>query len=163
MQQPQECVLSDALRGGDPCARISLAQDTLQEFGQLRFRALGSSMLPAVAPGDVLTFVKAVPSDVAIGQIVLMRRVSGLVAHRLIHIDRDMLVTMGDSMPSPDEPMDSSMLLGVLAAQHRDCRFIPTQPDHRRLLPSASRWAMRHIPLVHRIARRWPRLAALTA
>ena len=84
MQQPQERVLTEPRSGDDPCARISLAQDTLQRFGRLRFRAMGSSMLPAIAAGDILTFRSATPGDLVPGQVVLIQDNGRLVAHRLL-------------------------------------------------------------------------------
>ncbi len=165
MQQPQERVLTEPCGGDDPCARLSLAQDTLQQFGRLRFRAMGSSMLPAIAPGDILTFRTATPSDLVPGQVVLMQGDGGLVAHRLLsHAQaQGLLTTMGDSLRVADAPFALTRLLGVLDAHQRGTRFIPLDGDHRRLLPRTSRWLLRNIPLAHRIARRFPRLATLTA
>ncbi len=163
MQQPQERVLTEPCSGDDPCARISLAQDTLQQFGRLRFRAMGSSMLPAIAPGDILTFRTATPGDLIPGQVVLMRGDGRLVAHRLLSHAQGLLTTMGDSLRVPDAPFSLTQLLGVLDAHQRGTRFIPLDGDHRRLLPRTSRWLLRNIPLAHRIARRFPRLATLTA
>ena len=163
MQQPQERVLTEPCRGDDPCARLSLAQDTLQQFGRLRFRAMGSSMLPAIAPGDILTFRTATPGDLIPGQVVLVQGDGRLVAHRLLSHAQGLLTTMGDSLRVPDAPLCITQLLGVLDAHQRGTRFIPLDGDHRRLLPRTSRWLLRNIPLAHRIARRFPRLATLTA
>lgn len=163
MQQPQERLLTDPCSGDDPCARILLAQDTLQRFGRLRFKALGSSMLPAVAPGDILTFRTARPGDLVVGRIVLMAGDGRLVAHRLLSHDQGLLTTMGDSLRVPDAPLPAASLLGVLDVHQRGARNLPIGRDHRRALPSASRWLLRNIPLLHRIARRLPRLTTLTA
>ncbi len=163
MQQPQERVLTEPGSGEDPCARLSLAQDTLQQFGRLRFRAMGSSMLPAIAPGDILTFRTATPGELIPGQVVLMQGDGRLVAHRLLSHDQGLLTTMGDSLRVPDAPFRITQLLGVLDAHQRGARLVPLDGDHRRLLPRASRWLLRNVPLAHRIARRWPRLTTLTA
>ena len=146
------------------CARIALAQDVLQRFGQLRLRALGSSMLPAIAPGDLLVFRTAAAAELAAGQVVLVRRDDALVAHRLVSCNGDNLITMGDSLPSPDAPIHSSQLLGVLEAHVRSSRILAHPVGHhRRLLPRTTRWLLRNAPLAHRIACRWPRIAAITA
>jgi hypothetical protein len=163
MPQPQERFLSEACIGDSSCARISLAQDTLQQFGRLRFRAMGSSMLPAIAPGDILTFRTATPADLVPGQVVLMQGDGGLIAHRLLSHAGGVLTTMGDSLRVADAPLCSNRLLGVLHAHERGSRHLPLDGDHRRLLPRSSRWLLRNIPLAHRIARRFPRLATLTA
>lgn len=163
MQQPQERFLIDPVGGDDPCVRVSLAQETLQRFGMLRFKAMGSSMLPAIAPGDLLTFRSATPGDLVPGQVVLMQDDGRLVAHRLLSYDQGLLTTMGDPLRVPDAPLPAAHLLGVLDAHQRGARILPVARDHRRVLPSASRWLLRNIPLVHRIARRLPRLTTLTA
>ena len=163
MQQPQERVLTEPCSGDDPCARISLAQDTLQQFGRLRFRAMGSSMLPAIAPGDILTFRTATPGDLVPGQVVLVQGDGRLVAHRLLSHAQGLLTTMGDSLRVADAPLRSDRLLGVLDMHQRGSRTLPVGYDHDRLLPRTTRWLMRNIPVVHRIARRLPRLTTLTA
>ena len=146
------------------CARVALAQEALQRFGQLRFRALGSSMLPAIAPGDLLVFRKAAADELALGQIVLVRRDAALVAHRLVSCNGDHLITMGDALPSPDAPVHPSQVLGVLEAHVRRSRILAHPVGHhRRLLPRTTRWLLRNVPLAHRIACRWPRIAAITA
>lgn len=163
MQQPEERVLTEPGSGDDPCARISLAQDALQQFGRLRFRAMGSSMLPAIAPGDILTFRTATPADLVPGQVVLVQHDGRLVAHRLLSHAQGLLTTMGDSLRVADAPLSITRLLGVLDRHQRGTRCIPLDGNHHRLLPRTSRWLLRNIPIAHRIARRFPRLATLTA
>ena len=160
MPDPQERLLTGAV---PPCAGTSLAQEVLQRFGRVRFRATGSSMLPAVAPGDVLTFRAAQPQDLQPGHIVLVHDRDRLLAHRLLAHEHGMLVTRGDSLHATDMPACATRLLGVLDAHERGERPLPVDRDHHRMLPRTSRWLMRNVPLAHRIARRWPRLTALTA
>ena len=163
MPQSQERVLSESCSGETPCARMSLAQETLQRFGWVRFRATGSSMLPAIAPGDLLSFRTAGPQDLVPGQVVLVKNDDRLVVHRLLSSDQGLLITRGDSLRAADAPICATRLLGVLDAQQRGPRQLPVQRSHRRLLPRTTRWLLRNMPLAHRIARRWPRLATLTA
>lgn len=164
MHQSPERVLSDSCSSGDdPCVRVSLAQDSLQRFGRLRFRAMGSSMLPAIAAGDILTFRAATPDELVSGQVVLVKDNGRLVAHRLLSHAQGLMTTMGDSLRIPDAPFHPSQLLGVLDAHERARRRLAVDNDHRRLLPRTSRWLLRNAPLAHRIARRFPRLATLTA
>ena len=162
MQQSQKSLLTDACVDRS-CTRLGLAQETLKRFGRLRFKALGSSMLPAVAAGDILTFRPPRPGDLMAGRIVLVQDQTGLVAHRLISHEQGLLTTMGDSLRDPDSPLAPSCVLGVLSVQQRGSQIIRFGRDHRRKLPSASRWLLRHFPLMHRIARRWPGLVTLTA
>ena len=164
MQQPQERLLTEGCGRCESCARVSLAQETVQRFGRLRFRAMGSSMLPAIAAGDILTFRTATPGQLMPGQVVLVQGDDGrLVAHRLLFNAQGLLTTMGDSLRVPDAPLCITQLLGVLDAHERGARILPLDCDHRRLLPRTIRWVLRNIPLAHRIARRFPRLTSLTA
>ena len=163
-RQPQNLLSSTDHPADASCTRIALAQEALQRFGQLRFRALGSSMLPAIAPGDLLVFRKAAADELALGQIVLVRRDAALVAHRLVSCNGDHLITMGDALPSPDAPVHPSQVLGVLEAHVRRSRILAHPVGHhRRLLPRTTRWLLRNVPLAHRIACRWPRITAITA
>lgn len=164
MSRPQERILNEANKADVSCARILLAQETLQRFGRLRFRAMGSSMLPAIAPGDLLVFRKATAVDLAPGQVVLVRRHDMLVAHRLVSRNGDTLTTMGDSLPTADAPVHASQLLGVLEAHSRGARLLSRPGGNpRHLLPRTTRWLLRHAPWVRRIVRRWPRLTAIAA
>ncbi|MBS0458446.1 MAG: S24/S26 family peptidase [Proteobacteria bacterium] len=163
-RQPQNLLSSTDHPADASCTRVALAQEALQRFGQLRFRALGNSMLPAIAPGDLLVFRKAATTDLAPGQVVLVRRDDALVAHRLLSRHGDMLTTMGDSLSVADAPVHASQLLGVLDAQLRGARALPRPGGHHhRLLPRTTRWLLRHAPLARRIACRWPRLTAAAA
>lgn len=121
-------------------------------------------MLPAITPGDLLVFRKAAATELVPGQVVLVRRDAALVAHRLVSCNGDNLITMGDSLSSPDAPIHSSQLLGVLEAHVRSTRILAHPVGHhRRLLPRTTRWLLRHAPLARRVACRWPRLTALAA
>ncbi|WP_395648931.1 S24/S26 family peptidase [Thermomonas sp.] len=163
-RQPQNLLSSTGHPADASCTRVALAQEALQRFGQLRFRALGSSMLPAIAPGDLLVFRTAAAAELAPGQVVLVRRDAALVAHRLVSCNGDNLITMGDSLSVADTPVHASQLLGVLDAQLRGARALPRPGGHhRRLLPRTTRWLLRHAPLARRIACRWPRLTAIAA
>ena len=163
MSQPPERILTEPCGGDEPCVRILLAQETLQRFGRLRFRAMGSSMLPAIAAGDILIFRTATSGEPVPGQIVLIRADDRLVAHRLLSNTKGLLTTMGDSLRVPDAPLCITRLLGVLDGHQRGSQIRLLASDHRRLLPRTTRWVLRNIPLAHRVARRFPRLASLTA
>jgi hypothetical protein len=63
-----------------------LAAEVLRSFGKLRLRANGSSMLPAVWPGDIL-YIQGQDAPAALpGDIVLFGREGRLVAHRVVEV-----------------------------------------------------------------------------
>lgn len=167
MPRPQERVLTPPPeRQVDP--RLALAHQTLHATGQIRFSALGSSMLPAILPGDLLTFRAATLAEAAAGDVVLAAPDgTGWRVHRIIAIDGDWLVTRGDALRHADPPLHQTRLLGILIAQQRGARTLPIDRPPDRLLPRSTRWLLRHLPLAHRLARitarRWPRLIELAA
>lgn len=167
MPKPQERVLT-VTPECQAVFRLALARQTLQSAGRLRLRAFGSSMLPAILPGDLLTFRSAEDSDVAAGRIVLIAANDReWRVHRIAAIDDDWVVTRGDALRHRDPPLPCSSLLGVLEAQQRGERILAIDRSPNRLLPSTTRWLLRHVPLAHRLARitarRWPRLIEIAA
>lgn len=135
-----------------PAGGIELAQEVLSEFGQLRLRVTGSSMLPAVLPGDVLSFKTCPVESLALGSIVLLRRDGRLYAHRLLALTAEGLLTQGDSMPQPDPPTPLDDFLGVLVGQQRAGREIAVSST-----PRFGRWLMRHSAFARRVFLRWHR------
>ena len=143
--------------------RITLALETLHRTGQLRLRALGSSMTPAILAGDVLLFDACAGEGVAPGQVVLARRGDALVVHRLLACDGAILRLQGDALRRPDLPIAASSLLGVLVRQERGGQVLPAggRPSRRR--HRWSRWVLQRSTVARRVFHRWPRLAALAA
>ena len=65
-----------------------LAAEVLRSSGELRLRVNGSSMLPAVWPGDLLLVSSREATEAQPGDIVLFKRKGGLVAHRVVEVRR---------------------------------------------------------------------------
>jgi hypothetical protein len=162
MQYPEESFLTD--HAGDPLdPRLPLARDTLLATGQLQMRAMGTSMLPAILPGDLLTFRHLAADDILPDQIVLVDRAdAGWQVHRIVAINGDQVTTRGDALRHRDPVASRQRLLGVLVGQQRGDRWLPVDRSPNRRLPVATRFLLRHLPLAHRVAciaaRRWPRL-----
>lgn len=143
-------------------ARIELAQESLRQFGFLRMRATGGSMLPAIAPGDVLTFRACTADQVAAGQVVLMRHPQRLVAHRLLEYNAGMLLTRGDALAAVDDPTPGTNILGVLVSQQRGQQQLHAGGRYWLKRQRAVRWLIQRLRLTHRILSRVPALNALT-
>lgn len=140
------------LPAASPAGGIELAQEVLSEFGQLRLRVTGSSMLPSVLPGDTLSFQTCPPDSLRRGSIVLIRRDGRLFAHRLLALTPGGLLTQGDSMPQPDPPTLLDDFLGVLVGQQRGAREIAVSSS-----PRFGRWLMRRSAFARRVFLRWHR------
>lgn len=104
-------------------AAPQLIADVLASAGRVRFRALGSSMVPAVRSGDELTIERCPLEAVRLGDIVLTRQGARLVAHRLIRKERNSggmgLVTRGDALWHADPVQPASALLGRAVGSRR--------------------------------------------
>jgi signal peptidase I len=131
-------VLSDALRH-------ELAADALRRFGKLALRVNGTSMLPAVQPGDIVHVRGCKPTDVAPGDIVLFAREGRLFAHRAVRAHADhSLLTQGDTVGAPDPLVRREQLLGKV---HRISR------GDRDIVPTAPGWGTRLAALL--LGRSW--------
>lgn len=105
----------------------------------VRFKAHGTSMLPSLWPGDVLTIQSADRDSMTPGDLVLAIRDDQIVIHRLVKIigspEDSRVILRGDAMPQDDPPMHISELLGKVSKIERKDRFLIP----RRQVSSAAR------------------------
>lgn len=128
-------------------ARLNLAAEVLYRFGEVRFAAQGSSMIPSVYPGDILTVRSASPDTVRRGEIVLALVGGRFFVHRVMRKwperDRVVFATRGDSLSQEDPSIDGSQLLGSVVAISRRGKPVKIvtrpKPWHR-----AIRWSVRN-------------------
>lgn len=112
-----------------------LAAEVLRSAGELRLRVGGSSMLPAVWPGDVLSVSGRSATEAIPGDIILFARQGRLFAHRVIertiHQGALYWVTRGDRLDHHDPQVSSHELLG---------RVTSIQRGNRRIVPRLTFW-----------------------
>ena len=151
-----------------PEAEIELAAEVLRSFGELRFVAHGSSMLPEIYPGDALLVSRMPAASIRCGQVVLASRDGRFFAHRVIRTleieGRALLVTRGDALIDEDPPLAEDQVLGRVTAVIRGQKRIEPAAEPstgRKLLAWAVRnsdglatWLLRWNSLRNRIARR---------
>lgn len=125
--------------------KLGLAAEMLRRRGTIHLKAWGTSMLPSVWPGDLLTIQNAAYDELIPGDIVLVLRDNRFFVHRLVEkrLGPDSLswITRGDAMPHNDPPAAVADLLGRVASIRRANRsFVPS----RRVLPlhSALAWML---------------------
>src|ERR1700730_18560288 len=112
-----------------------LAGDVVRRFGGVRLRVFGTSIVPSILPGDLISVQRADLSEISTGEIVLYSRDERLFAHRVVgragsHEDAR-LITRGDRLSHNDPPVSSLELLGrVTSIQCGDGR------GHRRVRPA---------------------------
>ncbi len=112
---------------------LDLAAEILHSFGELRMVAFGSSMLPSVRPGDLLTVDRIEPASARPGHVVLCARHDHFVAHRVVreetHDGRRILITQGDALAFEDPlPVAETELLGRVSCVTRGKKSFPPEP-----------------------------------
>jgi signal peptidase len=108
---------------------LELAADLLERGERLSLRVRGSSMLPSLFPGDVLTFRRCAPAEIVVGDIVLFLREGRCFVHRVAErmaVDGDSrLRTRGDALSACDPPVGETEVLGRLSVIERKGRRLP--------------------------------------
>ncbi len=104
-----------------------LVEEVARTAGEVRLKVTGTSMLPAIWPGDVVTVRRCDPAELRRGQIILYRREGKLTAHRIRRISPDQLITRGDTVLSCDPPVRALGVVGQVVGILRNGRSI--QPE----------------------------------
>ncbi len=106
----------------------ALAEEILGRGGRLCFRARGTSMMPAVTDGDLLTLGPIGAGGPEIGDIVLARTEGGrLVVHRVRRLERQgerLLVALAGDAATFEERAPVWQVLGRVVSHQR-------RGDHR--------------------------------
>jgi hypothetical protein len=138
-----------------PCLRDAakhrLVVELIRQFGEVRLRVTGTSMLPAVWPGDILTVHRRDAAELSPGQIVLCYREQGFVAHRLVGKHAGHLITRGDCLPYEDPPFREDEILGQVVTVLRNGRSVDPS---RNWWSSAASWILRRSDLCARLTLR---------
>lgn len=93
----------------------------LSEGKSLRIKAGGYSMFPAIRPGDIVIIAPVNNlSNLIPGDIIVFRRDSGFVLHRLTDIryqkEIAFYITRGDSSMNEDKPVTADKISGLVIA-----------------------------------------------
>jgi signal peptidase I len=130
-----------------------LTEEVVRNFGAVRLRVFGTSMVPSILPGDLVSIHRASLNDISPGEVVLFRKKGRLFVHRVV--DRKVagtsdgsvepyLITRGDRLRDDDPPVSSPELLGRVVSIERDNRNVElsgaeSNPPIFRLLRSSDR------------------------
>ena len=91
-----------------------LAAEVAANFGQVSLRVFGTSMVPAVLPGDVICIQRAAAKDVSPGEIIAFWREGRLCVHRAVAGNggrtEDSLIARGDRSKHEDVVSDSQLI-----------------------------------------------------
>jgi signal peptidase len=89
------------------------------------FCANGRSMNPTVREGEKIIVAPVAPSQLRVGDIVLYRNHRGVIAHRVVTIekregDARVFILRGDASRSCDAPVESRQILGKVVSVERN-------------------------------------------
>jgi signal peptidase I len=110
-----------------------LAEEVVRTFGEVRLRVFGTSMVPSILPGDLISIQRASLQDICTGEVVLFLQRGRFFVHRVVgrkavaSSDRpgnSCLITRGDRLRHDDPPVSSPELLGRVVAIERDNRKV---------------------------------------
>jgi len=146
-----------------------LAEEVVRNFGGVRLRVFGTSMVPGILPGDIISVQHAGPSEICPGEIVVYARDGRLIIHRVVESSgggsESLLVTRGDRLFRNDAAVSSSELLGrVTSVQtpdgrpRREVRPAISASVWQQVLVYVLRTSDRATGLYLRLARRLPNL-----
>jgi hypothetical protein len=121
-------------------ALAALTAETLRAGAAVRFRAVGTSMIPAIWPGDVLAIKPLNGWLPEVGAIALTFTQGRLRAHRVVERSAGgaagWLTTRGDALSSSDPTAQAVEILGVVIA--RNDRPLAASHGMRALINRAS-------------------------
>jgi signal peptidase I len=110
-----------------------LAEEVVRTFGEVRLRVFGTSMVPSILPGDLVSIHRASMNDVSPGEVVLFLQKGRLFVHRVVdrkaaatadNRGESCLMTRGDRLRHDDPPVSSSELLGRVVSIERGNRKV---------------------------------------
>ena len=133
--QPQTVVDADHRR------KCQLFIQALRSYGCASLRVTGTSMWPALWPGDTVEIRTAPLNEIKIGDLAAFTRDDRIFIHRVVRdtVDSDSeLVTRGDALTVEDPPVCESELLGLATVVERVPRTFLSrlrQSVRYRLLP----------------------------
>jgi hypothetical protein len=131
--------------------KFTLADDLLHSGQPVRLRALGTSMLPSIWPGDALELEHCDPADVAVGDVIRFMQQGRFIIHRVVRTqgdgDTQYWITRGDALDRDDAPVSKKDFLGRVSAVRRRGKLI----SPRRSLPRTARWLGRALARINHI------------
>jgi signal peptidase I len=95
---------------------FGLTEEVVSKFGSVRLRLMGTSMVPSILPGDLVTVQHVSFEEISPGEVILFSREGGFGVHRVVakagSPQEPCLITRGDRLSHNDPPLPSSALLG---------------------------------------------------
>jgi signal peptidase I len=136
MKDSKERVISPSFVPSSFCLFTDVATGLLRQGHGVRFYAKGWSMYPTIKDGEMITVEPVVPSQVKRGDILLHHNGRGVIAHRVVRIERKkrlfntqnlvfntFFILRGDGSSTCDEPVEADQALGKVVSVERNGRL----------------------------------------
>jgi hypothetical protein len=131
--------------------KLELATSLLRSGGRIRIKALGTSMLPSIWPGDTLLIESTLTDELTRGDVVLVKREKRILIHRLVNRSGPRWTTRGDAMPQNDPAVAAADILGRVSAIQRGGHVI-TPKGRVPLLQRMLAWVLCYSQNCRRVA-----------
>jgi len=139
-----------------------LTAELLERGTCVRFQAAGHSMYPAIKDGEMIKVEPVEPSHIKKGDIVLYRMKKGVIAHRVVHIERrnggsPFFVIRGDTLETCDGIVEPRQVIGRVISVERNGRDYKLNGIHAKLFHNLRFYAsslkrrLSQIPLARRL------------
>src|SRR3990170_6699742 len=104
---------------------VEMTAELLSRGSSVRFQATGHSMYPAIKDGEMIKVEPVEPSQIKKGDIVLYRMKKGVIAHRVVHIERrnggpPFFVLCGDTLETCDGIVEPRQVIGRVISVERN-------------------------------------------
>ncbi|MGB9883681.1 MAG: signal peptidase I, partial [Microgenomates group bacterium] len=102
--------------------------------GKIPFKSTGTSMLPILYPDDIIYFKKIPFSKIKVNDIVVFKKNSQLITHRVIYKNKKHVITKGDNNPKSDGKIFPKQIIGKVYQIKRNDQII--KPETLYLIQS---------------------------
>jgi signal peptidase I len=134
-----------------------LVSQILRDGHNVRFKAPGNSMRPAILDGDCLMVEPIGPAAIKMGDIILYQEEERIIAHRVMDIGKGEIsktqrearithysfILRGDASYSYDEPVYPDQILGKIVSVERNGRIINPYSSLYKISCRARVWGSR--------------------
>ncbi|MDH3598188.1 MAG: signal peptidase I [Candidatus Tectomicrobia bacterium] len=123
---------------------------------RVRFAAKGQSMQPVIRDGEVITVTPVAVAEVKQRDILLYRTARGLIAHRVVGIERHpgraaAFTLRGDAANVCDAPVQAEQILGKVVSVQRGARQMGMAGWHAAPWRKIGAWASRLAGRIRRL------------
>ncbi len=164
---------------------IDMSTELLRQGKNVRFRAPGLSMHPAIKEGETITVAPIASFDIKRGDILLYLAGKKVIAHRVVRIKREksdptsdssanssirtktlskaltpqiIFTLRGDASAICDEPVEAEQVLGKVVSVEKHGRNIDLYSRKARMQHIAYTWASHFKRLILSLLRQWSQI-----